>query len=440
MRELFPKNNKEKGERKMIKKMCGIGIAAMAAVTCMAVPAFADDATTIDFWYHDGNDVSNAYWQEIIAKFEEKYPEYKVNYTGLPAESYMTKYTTAIATGTAPDVVDLRDTDIATMVGMNCVTELSDIISGFEEVDSYNQAGLDVTRSFANDGGLYCLPIYSTLNICWADTALMDEKGIEIPTTQTELLDDCEKYADPDNNKYFFSLRGGSGCTENIFDFIFTYANIDYMFEEDGTCVLSQPIFAEALDKYASIYWNGWTSSDSLTNGFTEMVAEFGSGTSMFIMHNSSSYAQHLANLGEGNFKNVKPLANEEGTVVTKALSAVGLAIMNTTENQDAAAAFVEFVANAENDEIICAAELVYESDWIKNDPYNLVYSEMTTDENVKWLTYPFWLNEFSDFTSSYVAPGWQAVLLKERTSEEVLTEWADFLTNAQKSYLESIG
>ena len=116
MRELFPKNNKEKGERKMIKKMCGIGIAAMAAVTCMAVPAFADDATTIDFWYHDGNDVSNAYWQEIIAKFEEKYPEYKVNYTGLPAESYMTKYTTAIATGTAPDVVDLRDTDIATMV------------------------------------------------------------------------------------------------------------------------------------------------------------------------------------------------------------------------------------------------------------------------------------------------------------------------------------
>ena len=218
------------------------------------------------------------------------------------------------------------------------------------------------------------------------------------------------------------------------------------MFEEDGTCVLSQPIFAEALDKYASIYWNGWTSSDSLTNGFTEMVAEFGSGTSMFIMHNSSSYAQHLANLGEGNFKNVKPLANDEGTVVTKALSAVGLAIMNSTEHQDAAAAFVEFVANAENDEFICATEgrvpmneLVYESDWFKNDPYNLVYSEMTTDENVKWLTYPFWLNEFSDFTSSYVAPGWQAVLLKERTSEEVLKEWADFLTNAQKSYLESI-
>ena len=222
----------------MKKKMYGMGIAAIVAATCMAVPVFGEDVTTIDFWYHDGNDVSNAYWQEIIAKFEEKYPEYKVNYTGLPVESSMTKYTTAVATGTAPDVVDLRDTDIATMVGMGCVTELTDIVSGFEEAAHYNQAGLDVTRSFANDGGLYCLPIYSTLNICWADTALMDEKGIEIPTTQEELLEDCEKYADPDNNKYFFSLRGGSGCTENIFDFIFTYANVDHMFEEDGTCVL----------------------------------------------------------------------------------------------------------------------------------------------------------------------------------------------------------
>ena len=91
----------------MKKKMYGMGIAAIVAATCMAVPVFGEDVTTIDFWYHDGNDVSNAYWQEIITKFEEKYPEYKVNYTGLPVESSMTKYTTAVATGTAPDVVDL---------------------------------------------------------------------------------------------------------------------------------------------------------------------------------------------------------------------------------------------------------------------------------------------------------------------------------------------
>lgn len=429
------------------KLVVSLALAVTMAAT-VVTPAMADGeaVTTIEFWYHDGNDVSNAYWAEIIKRFEEANPQYKVNYTGLPAESYLQKYTTAVATGTAPDVLDVRDVDISTMINLGCMTELSDIVASFEDADSYNQAGLDVTRSFAQDGGLYCLPIYSTVNVCWADTKLMKEKGVKIPTTQSELLADCEKYAEPENNKYFFSLRGGSGCTENIFDFIFTYANVDHIFNEDGTCVLSDPIFAEALDKYASIYWNGWTSSDSLTNGFTEMVAEFGSGTSMFIMHNSSSYAQHLANLGEGNFQNVKPLANDEGKTVTKALSAVGLSIINTTEKEDAAEAFIEFAANAESDEYICKAEgrvpmneKVYESDWYKNDAYNMVYSDMTTDTNISWLTYPLWLSEFGDFQSTQVAPGWQAVLLKEKTSAEVLQEWADFLTTAQQNYMASV-
>ncbi len=407
--------------------------------------AASGDATTIEFWYRDGNDVSNVYWTEIIRKFEEAYPQYKVNYTGLPSDSYATKYTTSVATGTVPDVLSVRDVDMATMIGLGAMTEMTDIIAGFEEAEHYNEAGLEVTRSFAADGGLYCLPLYATVDICWANTTLMKEKGIEIPKTQSEMLADCEKYADPANNSYFFTLRGGSGSTENIFEWIFTYAGVDHLFNEDGTCVLSDPVFAEALDKYASIYWNGWTSSDSLTNDFTAMVAEFGSETAMFMMHNSSSYAQHLENLGEGNFINVKPLSDENGKIVTKGLSCVGLAMTNTTEKQEAAAAFIEFAANAENDEYICSVEgripmneLVYESDWFKDDPYNAVYSDMTTDENISWLTYPFWLSEFSDFQNSQVVPGWQSILLKEKTSEEVLKEWADFLTTAQQNYLSS--
>lgn len=429
-----------------MKKILALALALCMVFALCASGAYADDVTTIDFWYHDGNEVSNAYWNEIIANFEAANPQYKVNYTPLPADSYMTKYITAVATGTAPDVLDLRDTDMATMIGLGCLEDLTDIIPTFAEGDAYAKAGLDVAKSHAYDGRLYVLPMYWTSNICWANKAMLEEKGIEIPATIADLLADCEAYADPANNAYFFSLRGGSGSTENLFDFIFSYAGIDKLFEEDGTCTLSDPKFAEAFDAYASIYWNGWTSSDSLTNGFTEMVAEFGSGTSMFIMHNSSSYGQHVANLGEGNFVNVCPLAGEDGIVVTKALSYCGLSVIDSSEKKEAANAFVEFATNAQSEEIICSKEgrtpsntNVYASEWYTSDPINAVYTDMLANENIHYLTYPFWLTSWSDFTKNYVFPGLQAVLLKDRTSEDVLTEWAEVLTEAQQEYLATI-
>ena len=230
---------------------------------------------------------------------------------------------------------------------------------------------------------------------------------------------------------------------ENMFDFIFTYADQDSLFDEEGNCVLSQPIFAEALDKYASIYWNGWTSKDSVTNGFKEMVAEFGSGTSMYISHNSSSLAEHKKNLGEGNFMNVIAPANSNGNVVTKDLSFTGYSVMNNAKNVEGAIAFIEYLVSAEGASYLCEQEgrvpindLIYEEEWYKNDEYNKVYQEMLTADNVKFLPHAIWLTQWNEFRSKYQEPGFQAVLMKERTSEEVLKEWADYLTDAQKEYL----
>ena len=62
----------------------------------------------------------------------------------------------------------------------------------------------------------------------------------------------------------------------------------------------------------------------------------------------------------------------------------------------------------------------------------------MLENENVKFLTHPAWLSTWSDFKSKYQEPRLQAVLLQERTSAEVLQEWADYLTEAQQEYLAS--
>lgn len=402
-----------------------------------------NEQETIEFWYHDGNPTSNPIFEEVIKRFEEKYPQYKVKYVGLPSDSYLQKYNVAVATNSVPDVVSIRDMDISAFVNQDALLSLEDTYNEFEEKDKLDTAVLDAVRECVVDNQLYCLPQFITTDISWCNTKLMDEAGIEVPETLDDFMAVCEQYADSENGKYFYSLRGGAGSMENMFDFIFTYADQDKVFDEEGNCVLSDPAFSEALDLYASIYWNNWTSKDSVTNSFKEMVAEFGSGTSMYISHNSSSLAEHVKNLGEGNFKNVIAPANKNGNVVTKNISFTGYTVMKNAKNQEGAREFVKYLVSAEAASYHCEMEgrvpvnsLIYEEDWYKKDEYNKVYQEMMNADNVKFLTHPVWLTQWNEFRSKYQEPGFQAVLLKDRTSEEVLKEWADYLTKAQKEYL----
>lgn len=407
--------------------------------------ASAGEKQTIEFWYHDGNPTSNPIFEELIKRFEDKYPQYEVKYVGLPSDSYLQKYNTAVATNTVPDVVSIRDMDVSSFVNQDALMCLDEVYDSFSEKENLNQAVIDATRMCSIDQKLYCMPQYITADISWCNTQRMEEEGIPVPATLEEFLKDCEEYADPEGGKYFYSLRGGAGSMENLFDFIFTYADQDNLFDEEGNCVLSQPVFAEALDLYAGIYWNGWTSKDSVTNGFKEMVAEFGSKTSMYISHNASSLAEHKKNLGEGNFANVIAPANAQGNVVTKNLSFTGYSVMENAKNKEGAVAFIEYLVSCEGASYLCEQEgrvpinnLIYEEEWYKNDSYNNDYQELMEADNVKFLTHPVWLPQWNEFRSKYQEPGFQAVLLKEKTSEQVLQEWADYLSAAQKEYLEA--
>jgi len=405
----------------------------------------AAEVQTIQFWYHDGNPTSNPIMEELISRFETLNPNYKVEYVGLPSDSYLQKYTLAVATNTVPDVVSIRDMDVSTFVNQDALISFDEAFASFDQKDNISPAVLDTVRSCAIDGKLYCLPQNITMDISWYNTKLMAEKGITPPTTIDQFLKYCETYADKTNNKYFYSLRGGGGSMENMFDFIFTYANEYQLFDSEGNCVLNQPKFAEALDKYASIYWNGWTSKDSVTNGFKEMVAEFGSGTSMFINHNSSSLAQHKTNLGVGNFMNVLSPANSQGISVTKDMSFVGYGVFKGSKNVEGGIKFAEFMASADAASYLCRTEgripvnnLVYAEDWYKSDVNMMVYKGILESPNVRFLTHAIWLTQWNEFRSKYQEPGFQAVLLKEKTSSQVLTEWADYLTQCQKDYLAS--
>ena len=401
------------------------------------------EPVTITYWHHDTSENIVTPLKKVIADFEAENPDIKIDFLALPADSFYQKYVTAVATNTAPDVFGVRDTELLALVNQNAIIPLDDYVSQGEERDKIPDSIWNSVNSYTDNGKTYMIPSYMNACIMWYNTQKMGEMGAEIPATIDEFLADCEKYGDPAGNSYFYSLRGGGGSYDNLFIFLMSYAGGTGFFDEEGNCVLDQEAFVRAMDLYAGIYKNGWVSRDSVTNSYKEMVAEFGSGISMSMSHNSTSATSHKENLGEGNFTNAIHPAGKNGKTAIPVPSIIGAAVTAQSKYPEESARFVEYLGAHGAASYFCEAagktpvnDLVYEEAWCREDPYMGKYSEIMNSDQVVLYNNPIWLTEWTSFTGQDVVTDFQAVLMGEKDSREVLKGWAEKLTSYQKKYL----
>lgn len=293
---------------------------------------------TLEYWYHSSDPVTDAYFEDYFAKINAEQDQYEIKYTSFSFADFQDKFQMAVSTNTMPDVVSLGFSNVAAFTAQNSLLPLDDYVSQIETFDKIDSSMIDSMRTIGA-GTLYGIPYAYNQEVAWYNTAKFKEKGIEAPpATQSEFLEDCEKYADSANSSYFYSLRGVRPY-DSLVAWLWTYTDgLGYdgsWFDENGKCILGDAKFAEALDTYANLYKNNEVSGDSINNNFSQIVAEFGSGVSMYIIHNSSSESTHLTNLGEGNFAAARVLANDQGHYFASGLQPNVYCIANQGEDHD---------------------------------------------------------------------------------------------------------
>lgn len=399
------------------------------------------EPVTLTFWHRDGNTTSNPIYAELIKKFEEKYPWITIEYTGLASDSYTQKFNTAVVTESTPDVGTISDKDLYALVAQDALLQLDDSFNQWEEKDQMLPNIIEQARFYAQDDNLYMLGYGKTQETSWYNTKWHEEQGIEPATTIAQLQEYCKEYAK--DGKYYFSLRGGSGSAENLFMFILSYGGQKSFFNEDGTSTLNDPKVVEGLDAYANLYKDGLVSHDAISNGYREMVAEFGAGTAQYIMHNSSSVSEHETNLGEGNFLPIKPMAGEDGIAVCKSPTFMGSVVFKSTEHPEEAILFAQYLASAEgagyvdqNEGRVPVNTGVYEQDWYKDNVYFKTYADFETDPSIVFAQFPIYLDGYAEYAKNDIVADFQAVMMGDKTAQEVCDAWAAKLTEMQQEYL----
>lgn len=437
--------------------LAGILVVSLLLAGCTQVPSSPEGRTesektgdtkkSISIWNCDNSPLYENGIKEIIADFNAKYPDIEVEYTGLPWDNAKEKFDTAIATRTAPDLAYITQQWAGSLAGTGRLVSFNSYADNWEykdqfDFDLFENGGLTV------NGELYMFPFEYGTTLCWYRADWFKENGLDAPENFDEFFNAIEKMTDLSKGRYGFSIRGGSGGSNQLEGYLSAYAGATQYFLDNGECFVTDPKVLEGLKRFVSIY-KKYTPESDITNGYAEMVAAFGSDVAAMIYHNNSSYPNHLENLKDPSKFDafVLPLAdNGIRSMLIGPFGYSGWIMFEDSVNRDEAWKFVEFAVLPEsqtkwNQTVggFPTNKIAQDADWIDDYPALVKIREALNEPDAVFNVAPAYYPDYAGIHLNTLTPGFQAVLAGEKTPEEFLAEWNDLMKQAKADYEKSI-
>lgn len=238
--------------------------------------ADAGEEVTIQFMHMQVEQERQDVIAKLIEEFEEENPEIKVEQMPTNEDDYDTKITSLGGTGVLPAVMEFSQDQAKTSV-TNDFIDLEankEVIDGKGE-DAFFDGALNVIRT--EDGNDYVgVPVSGWVQGIWCNTAMLKEKGFDVPQNWDDVLEIAKAFYDPDNKQYGIALpTSESAFSEQVFS-QFAISNGANVFDADGNVTIDTPEMKEALDYYkelASYSMPGSTEVADIKDAFVNQSA-----------------------------------------------------------------------------------------------------------------------------------------------------------------------
>ncbi|WP_248764093.1 sugar ABC transporter substrate-binding protein [Pseudarthrobacter sp. SSS035] len=330
------------------KKAAAVGIAAALLLTACgrdsAGPAASSPAEAIASGPASGTITLWAQGSEgealpaLLKEFESENPGVKVNVTAIPWDAALSKYQTAIAGGTTPDVAQMG------------TTWMGDFADSFDatpkEIDASDFFPGSV-KSTEVEGTTYGVPWYVDTRVVYYRSDLAEKAGI---TKAPETWDDFKTLATALKEKAGakYGVQLPAGVAGSYLDTLpFQWSNGAKLMNDDGTkWTLDTPEAAEALKYYASFFADG-LASKAVSTG-TTAEASFVDGSAPMMM--SGPWHVGLLNKAGGpGFEDkykVAPMPKEKTS--TSFVGGSNLVVFKKSENRDSSWKLLQWLSKPE--------------------------------------------------------------------------------------------
>lgn len=259
-----------------------LSLTLIMLVIGMSLPATSPEAEAQDvlrFWTFEYDEPVDPFFEQYVEEWNATH-ELQVERQEFPWAQYTGEIlTTGIATGEAPDVFFISPGDWRRYAESGLALPLEDYMPDYLMEDLLPAAVDAVTL----DGHIYSVPFEMEPVALWYNKEMLEEAGVEVPTTWDELLAAAEALTTED--RYGILLPMNPDYFENFIFYPFLWmAGADVVNEDFTEAAVNTPEAARALDLWGTLVREGWAAPNSTGNDptderfGTEQAAMFVSG------------------------------------------------------------------------------------------------------------------------------------------------------------------
>ena len=404
----------------------------------------APEKVQIRFMDIFANDSRNEYFARKVEEFNAQSETIEVVFESVPWSEAHSKMVVLGEANSLPDAFMFHLSWMTEFADAGWICKLDEFYEG--SATQANLApvidGIMVQGSQVDPlGCIYGIPYGLNPHFMFVRTDWLEEIGLTTADLETweGIFKAAELMTDPEQNRYGFTFRGGSGGFDQARMYVVSKLG-GRLFDENGVCMLDTPEAIAAFQDYVDLYVKGYAPPDSVNWGFNEQVQAFASGLTGIINQNFDCAADFSKMMEEGTWEMIPFPRSVDGKIYNKAETSL-YAISGQTKYSAQAWEFIEFLMAPENAcelASLCnmippvTTEGVEVSHWVER-----AVAALQDPTFVRMADYGYF-PEVGEFTQTMGDPGLQAVCMGTKTAEELMIEFAEYLTECQQNYMES--
>jgi multiple sugar transport system substrate-binding protein len=286
-------------DRRSFLSLLGLAGTSLALSGCVGESAPAPESAStlkaadpgsakgdVSYWNHFTGEDERKGFEKVTSGFQQTYPDVKLKVESLPNEDFMTKFTTAVQSGSVPNAAMVHVSRVNDMVGMRGLIDITEPVSSWQ-----GQADIDakILSPFQRDGKTYAVPVALFVDWVYYRVDWLEQAGIRTPPrTWAEFREAAKELTDVKRERFGWGMRGGAGGGEAVIKLIRSFNGP--LVNGDGKPSLDQAAVETALEQYTAPYTKDKSVPPSAPNdGYNQIFQSFLTGRTGMLMHHTGS-------------------------------------------------------------------------------------------------------------------------------------------------------